>query len=69
MSITNKVALLFIGSAVLSFYVFHGSIIKVFTNIIGVQDAFSGVIGLAVMATFPDMWQGYLQGIIKALGI
>jgi len=69
MKITNKVAFLFIGSAVVSFYIFHNSIIKLFTNIIGVQDAFASVIGLAVMATFPDMWQGYLQGIIKALGI
>ena len=56
MSITNKVALLFIGSAVISFYIFHNSIIRVFTNILGVQDAFASVIGLAVMATFPDMW-------------
>lgn len=69
MEITNKIALAFIGTAVLSFYIFQNYIIKIFTNIIGVQDAFSSVIGLAVLAAFPDMWQGYLQGIIKALGI
>lgn len=36
MNITNKVAALFIGSAVLSFYIFHTKIIKVFTNILSV---------------------------------
>jgi Na+-driven multidrug efflux pump len=48
---------------------FHNYIIRIFTNIEAVHEIFGNVIVLAVMAALPDMWQGYLQGVIKALGI
>jgi Na+-driven multidrug efflux pump len=53
----------------LTLYVFHNYIIRVFTNIEAVHTIFGDVIVLAALAALPDMWQGYLQGVIKALGI
>ena len=67
--VSQQVSACFIFGAVFILYMFHNYIIRIFTNIEAVHEIFGNVIVLAVMAALPDMWQGYLQGVIKALGI
>ena len=44
-------------------------VIGIFTDIESVKQQAYAVIGIAAAGTFPDMWQGYLQGPIKALAL
>ena len=58
-----------IVSAVSCLLFFKHDLIGVFTNIDSVKEKCFEVIIFAACGTFPDLWQGYLQGTIKALGI
>ena len=69
MRVLNHTAFVLITASVLSLLIYKKQIIGIFTNIESVKEQCYAVIGIAAMGTFPDMWQGYLQGPVKALGI
>ena len=52
-----------------NFYLFNSTIIGWFTSIEAVHKVIDKVLIFFVLAIFPDCWQGYLQGVLKALGI
>lgn len=67
--VTLWVSFIIISSIVLSIVVYAEEIISVFTNSDNVIKSCKSVIPLFVCGVFPDLWQGYIQGVIKALGI
>lgn len=44
-------------------------IIELFTEDVEIVDLCADVITIAFFGTFPDLWQGYAQGVVRALGI
>ena len=69
LKICNLVAFSFIFTACSLYYTFKNHLINVFTKDVGVQHQFDQVVLPAVLSLMPGMWQGYLQGVVKALGM
>lgn len=67
--ISRHIAFLIIVSAVTCLLTYRDSVIGLFTNIEGVKSKCFEVLIYAAIGTFPDLWQGFLQGTVKALGI
>ena len=67
--ISSHIALFIIIVAVTLLLSFKHNLIGIFTNIASVKDKCYEVLIYAAVGTLPDLWQGYLQGTIKALGI
>ena len=58
-----------IGFTVLTFVIFEEWFYKLFTEDENTLKICHSVYILLALGMFPDMWQGYMQGVIKALGI
>ena len=69
MRVSHQLAIAVILVSTSLFFIFYPQIISVFTNNKSVQRAFQSIISFVVTSILPDMWQGYLQGVVKALGI
>lgn len=63
------IALVMITLCVLLFYIFGKYIILMFTTNQDIVTKCMEVIVLVTFCMLPDMWQGYMQGPIKALGL
>lgn len=67
--VSRHIAFVIILMAVTCLMTFKNHLIGLFTNIESVKEKCQEVLIFAACGTIPDLWQGYLQGTIKALGI
>lgn len=67
--VLNHVSFLIVSAVTIAFLLHQEYWVGLFTNIVEVKQCCTAVVGLAAGGIFPDLWQGYLQGVIKALGI
>lgn len=67
--ISRHIAMSIIVIAVGILLTYKESLLQVFTNIESVKAKCDEVLIYAAIGTFPDLWQGFLQGTVKALGI
>ena len=66
---SRHVAFIIIALAISAFFTYKEYVLDVFTNIKSVKVKCNEVFLYAAIGMFPDLWQGFLQGTIKALGI
>ena len=69
MKVTSVVAFVLIALSLVIFILFAEPILSIFTKKPDVLKEALAILPWFCAAIFPDLWQGFIQGIIKALGI
>lgn len=67
--VSNIVATSFFLIVTLVFYFYRFQMLQVFSTNVELLDKARSVIFIFTIQVLPDLWQGYMQGPIKALGL
>jgi hypothetical protein len=60
--------MIFISLAVGSFVIYHKPIIGIFTGIENIKKICFSIVPVISVYTTVDLWNGYLNGVVKAFG-
>ena len=66
-SLSHKCSTVIFGTVCICFYTFQTSIIRIFTSDEKVLASFAIAAPIICVGQFPDLWCGYLSGIVRAL--
>ena len=69
MKVSNQLAASVILSCCFIFAIMGKNVIIIFTESKVIIDTYLTILNLAALSLVPDMWQGYSNGIITALGM